>query len=166
MFGYRYADKLNVKPTYEFGYGLSYTTFSITDLKLSGEILNKSITVSAKVKNTGKVPGKQVVQIYISAPSKTIDKPSQELKAFSKSKLLQPGQSQIFTFKIAAADIASFHTKGSQWITDAGQYTVKAGASSRDIKQSASFNVPKSMIIETDHSVLQPPIDIVEIHPN
>ena len=85
--GYRYADKFAVKPTYEFGYGLSYTTFSITDLKLSGKILNKSITVSAKVKNTGKVPGKQVVQIYISAPSKTIDKPSQELKAFDESKL-------------------------------------------------------------------------------
>jgi len=164
--GYRYYDSFNVKPLYEFGYGLSYTDFSVSDLKLSAKTLTNSLIITATVKNTGKVAGKEVVQLYISAPTGSIDKPVQELKAFDKTRLLQPGESQHFTFRITAADLASYHTDKSQWISDAGRYLVRLGVSSRDIRQSATFNVPKDRLIETDHDVLQPQVAIEEYKPS
>ena len=163
--GYRYYDSFNVKPLYEFGYGLSYTDFSVSGLKLSAKTLTNSLIVTATVKNTGKVAGKEVVQLYISAPAGSIDKPAQELKAFGKTRLLQPGEFQKFTFRITAADLASYHTEKSQWISDAGRYLVRMGVSSRDIRQSATFNVPKDRLIETDHDVLQPQMTIDEYKP-
>lgn len=160
--GYRYYDTYKVKPMYEFGYGLSYTTFSINNLKVNSPVFAGSLTASVTVKNTGKVAGKEVVQIYISAPTKTIDKPAQELKAFAKTRLLQPGESQVLTFKINAADLASFHTDVSSWITDAGNYVLKAGVSSRDIRQTANFKVLKTIVVEKDHNVLRPEVNIDE----
>ena len=154
--GYRYYDTYKVKPMYEFGYGLSYTNFSINNLKISSPVFNGLLTATVTVKNTGKVAGKEVVQVYISAPTKSIDKPAQELKAFGKTHLLQPGESQVLTFKINAADLASFHTNVSSWITDAGSYILKAGASSRDIRQTADFKVLKTIVVEKDHNVLKP----------
>jgi beta-glucosidase len=161
--GYRYYDSFNVKPIYEFGYGLSYTDFSISDLKLSTAVFKGTLSATVTVKNTGKVAGKEVVQIYVSAPAKTIDKPAQELKAFGKTRLLQPGESQSLKFTISAADLASFHTDGSEWVTDAGKYVLKAGISSRDIKQSAAFNVPGTIVVEKVHKALQPEININEL---
>jgi len=150
---------------YEFGYGLSYTDFSVSDLKLSAKTLTNSLIITVTVKNTGKVAGKEVIQLYISAPTGSIDKPVQELRAFDKTRLLQPGESQYFTFRITAADLASYHTDKSQWISDAGRYLVRMGVSSRDIRQSATFNVPKDWLIETDHDVLQPQVAIKEYKP-
>jgi len=164
--GYRYYDSFNMKPSYEFGYGLSYTDFSVTGLKLSAKTLTGSLIITATVKNTGKVSGKEVVQLYISAPSGSIDKPVQELKAFDKTKLLQPGESQHFTFRITAADLASYHTGKSQWISDAGRYVVKLGVSSRDIRQTATFNLSKNIVVETDHAVLQPQMAVQEYKPS
>jgi len=161
--GYRYYDSFNVKPMYEFGYGLSYTDFSISNLKLNSAIFNGMITANATIKNTGKVAGKQVVQIYISAPAKTIDKPTQELKAFGKTRLLQPGESQVLTFTLRAADLASYHTDSSEWIADAGRYELKVGTSSRDIKQTAIFSIPKTIIVEKDPKVLRPQVSIDEL---
>ncbi|MDB5016980.1 MAG: hypothetical protein JWQ84_1812 [Mucilaginibacter sp.] len=163
--GYRYDDTFNVKPMYEFGYGLSYTDFAISNLKLSSKVFNSTMTATVNVKNTGKMAGRQVVQIYISAPAKSIDKPAQELKAFAKTRLLQPGESQVLTFTIRAADLASYHTDSSEWITDAGQYVIKSAASSRDIKQTAVFSVPKAIVTEKDHKVLQPDINFTELKP-
>jgi beta-glucosidase len=160
--GYRYYDSFNVKPFYEFGYGLSYTDFSVTGLKRSAKTFTGSLIVTATVKNTGRVAGKEVVQLYISAPSESIDKPVQELKAFDKTRLLQPGESQQLTFRITSADLASYHTDKSQWITDKGRYLVKLGVSSRDIRQTVTFNLSKNVIVETDHAVLQPQIAIGE----
>jgi len=161
--GYRYYDSFNVKPMYEFGYGLSYTNFAYSNLKLSPVSANGTVTATLKVKNTGNYAGKEVVQIYVSAPAKTIDKPKQELRAFGKTRLLQPGESQLFTFTIHASDLASFHTESSEWITDAGKYELKAGASSRDIRQSAVFHIPSSIMVEKDHAVLQPQVSIDEL---
>ncbi len=95
-------------------------------------------------------------------PAKTIDKPMQELKAFGKTHLLQPGESQSLTFTIRSADLASFHTDNSEWITDAGKYVLKAGISSRDIKQTDVFNILKAIMVEKDHKVLQPEVNITE----
>lgn len=163
--GYRYYDTFHVKPQYEFGYGLSYTRFAVSGLKLSAAVLNGMITATVSVKNTGPVAGKQVVQVYVSAPAKTIDKPVQELKSFGKTRLLQPGESQTLSFTIRASELASFHSASSSWITDAGKYVLKAGTSSREIIQTAEFSVPKSIVVEKVHPVLRPQISINELKP-
>jgi len=163
--GYRYYDSFKVRPQYEFGYGLSYTNFYMSDLKLNTSKFKDHITATVSVKNTGNVAGKQVVQIYVSAPAKTIDKPEQELRAFGKTKLLQPGETQTLTFTITVADLASYHTDSSEWITDAGQYILKAAASSRDIKQTALFNIANPIVVEKDHPSFVPPVAISELKP-
>jgi beta-glucosidase len=126
-------------------------------------VFNDKLTASVTVTNTGKVPGKEVVQLYISAPTGQLDKPAEELKAFAKTGLLQPGQSQTITFNIKASDLASFHINSSSWIADAGKYTVKFGASSLNIKQMASFHLPKTFVVEKLHKVLTPDVQINEL---
>ncbi len=161
--GYRYYNTFNVKPAYEFGHGLSYTSFDYSNLKLSAASFNKGITATVTVKNTGSVAGKEAVQLYITAPAKKLDKPSEELKEFAKTKLLKPGESQTITFTISSGDLASYDTNSGSWIAEAGTYKVKIGASSRNIKQTASFNVAKEMIVEKDHKVLSPQTEINEM---
>lgn len=160
--GYRYYNTYNVKPAYEFGYGLSYTNFSYSNLKLSSSQFQGKLTASVTIKNTGKVPGKEVVQLYISAPTTQLNKPSEELKGFAKTGLLKPGESETIKFTINPEDLASFNTERTSWIADAGKYTVKIGASSNDIKQSTNFNLSKEIVVEKDHKVLAPQVDIKE----
>jgi beta-glucosidase len=159
--GYRYYDSFKVKPAYEFGYGLSYTKFKLNDIKVSSKTFAGTISVKVTVKNTGSVAGKEVVQLYLSAPNKTIDKPEQELKAFAKTGLLAPGQSQFMVFTLKASDLASFYTDKSAWVADAGDYKVKVGSSSRAISGTASFTLPKAIVTENTHTSLTPeqPID-------
>ena len=163
--GYRYYNTFNVKPAYEFGYGMSYTTFDYSNLKLSSNSFNRDITASVTVKNTGRVAGKEAVQLYISAPGKKLDKPSEELKDFAKTRLLKPGESQTVTFTITAKDLASYDTNRDSWVVEDGSYTVKVGASSRNIKQKASLNVSKEIVVEKEHKVLSPQIQINEMKP-
>jgi len=94
-----------------------------------------------------------------------LDKPTVELKAFAKTRVLQPGQSQTVSFTINAADLASFDTGRSAWIADAGKYSVKIGASSEDIKQAADFSVAKEIVTQTVNKVLQPQVSIKEEKP-
>ena len=157
--GYRYYDTFGVKPAYEFGYGLSYTTFSFDNTKLSSTDFNGKLTVTTQVTNSGDVAGKEVVQLYLSAPSKTLDKPVQELKGFVKTKMLKPGETQIVTFEIMPKDLASFNPKTVSWEAEAGTYTVRIGASSRDIRQTESFKLDNAITVEKDHDVLHPGID-------
>lgn len=158
--GYRYYNTFHVKPAYEFGYGLSYTNFSYSNLKLSSKVFNGKITASFTIKNTGKMAAKEVAELYISAPSKEMKKPSEELKGFAKTNLLKPGETQKITFTIDARDLSSFDTKSASWIAEAGTYTVKIGASSTDIKQSTRFNLQKDLTVEKDENVLQPQVTI------
>lgn len=121
--GYRYFTSFNVIPAYEFGYGLSYTEFDINNIKISSaEFTGNKIIVDVDVKNTGKIAGKEVVQLYLSAPKGKVDKPVRELKAFAKTKLLQPGEVQTVTLSLTDKDLASFQQERSAWIADAGQY--------------------------------------------
>jgi len=163
--GYRYYNTFNVKPAYEFGYGLSYTNFTYKDLKLSSSSFKNKITATVTVTNSGAVAGKEVVQLYISAPSQKLDKPSEELKGFAKTNLLQPGASQTITFNINAADLASFDTNSTSWIAEAGKYSVKIGASSTSIKQTAIFGLANDIVVEKDNKVLTPQVDINEFKP-
>ncbi|HVX27084.1 MAG TPA: glycoside hydrolase family 3 C-terminal domain-containing protein [Parafilimonas sp.] len=163
--GYRYFNTFNVKPAYEFGYGLSYDNFTFGNLKLSSSTFDKNITATITITNQGKYPGKEVVEIYVSAPNNNIDKPSEELKAFAKTKLLKPGETQTLNFTLTAADLASFYTDKESWIADAGKYTVKAGASSADIRLTADFNVPNEIVVEKVNKVLSPQVSINEMKP-
>jgi beta-glucosidase len=146
--GYRYYNTFNVKPSYEFGFGSSYTTFDYTDVKLSSPTFNDKLTVSITVKNTGKTAGKEVVEVYLSAPSKTIDKPKEELKAFGKTKELKPGESETLKLTLSPKDLASFLESKSAWIAEAGTYKVLVGASSENIKKTAEFTVAKEITVE------------------
>lgn len=158
--GYRYFNTFNVKPAYEFGYGLSYTHFTYSNLKLSSADFNGKIMASVDVANSGNVAGKEVVQLYISAPAKDLKKPAEELRSFAKTNLLKPGQKESVKFIINAGDLTSFDTKSASWIAEAGTYVVKIGASSADIKQSADFRLKKNIIVGKEHNVLVPQVAI------
>lgn len=150
--GYRYFNTFNLKPSYEFGYGLSYTNFDYSDVKLSGKTFADKLTATVTIKNTGKTAGKEVVQLYLSAPSKNTDKPSSELKAFAKTKVLQPGESQTIILTINPKDLASFVTAKNAWIAEAGTYNVAIGTSSLNIKKTASFSLDKELVVEKTNS--------------
>jgi len=162
--GYRYYTTFNIKPAYEFGYGLSYTIFDYGNLTLSDASFNgKSITAHITVTNSGKVAGKEITQLYISAPAKTLNKPVIELKAFVKTRLLNPGESQQLSFTINADDLASYNTATASWIVDAGNYVVKVGASSANIKKTASFTVAKDFVAQKLQHVLIPKAPVNEL---
>ena len=137
--GYRYYDAFKKNVSYPFGYGLSYTTFSYSGVKAADN--GNSVTVTATITNTGKRAGKEVVEVYVTAPKGKVEKPAQELKAFAKTRVLQPGESQTLTMTIDKVQLASFVTAQSAWVADAGTYTFKVGASSRDIKGTATLNL-------------------------
>jgi beta-glucosidase len=161
--GYRYYNSFHVKPAYEFGFGLSYTNFSYSNIKLSSTVMNKKIIVTVDVTNTGKVAGKEVVQLYLSAPAGKLDKPSEELKGFAKTALLNPGQTEKISFTLTENDLASFNTAATAWIADAGTYTVKTGTSSLNILQTATFTLAKDTVTEKCNKVLVPLAAINEL---
>lgn len=161
--GYRYYNTFNVKPAYEFGYGLSYTNFTYSKVILNSTNFTKPITATVTITNSGNTAGKEVVQLYITAPAGKLYKPAAELKAFAKTGLLQPGQSQKITFTITAADLASFHTASTAWIAEAGNYTVKIGASSTDIRQTIGFSLAKDRVTEKCNKVMAPQVSIEEL---
>ncbi len=164
--GYRYYETFNVKPAYEFGYGLSYTNFEYSNMKLSSTKFSKTLTVRVDVKNTGSVTGKEVVELYLSAPATKLDKPAEELKGFAKTKLLQPGESQTMTFTLTSRSLASFDTPSSTWVAEAGKYVVKIGASSEDIRQSASFTLARDLKVKKVTVSLVPKEVINELKPS
>ena len=137
--GYRYFDTFGKDVSYPFGYGMSYTTFEYSkpSVKVSGD----NITVSVTVKNTGSVSGREIAQVYVSAPAGQLVKPAQELKAFAKTRELKPGESQVLTMQLKHRDLASFDEANSQWLTEAGTYTFRIGASSRDIRNTVAVKV-------------------------
>ena len=138
--GYRFFDTFNREVAYPFGFGLSYTTFEFSKpvVKAKGK---DAVEVSITIKNTGTVSGKEVAQIYVQAPKGKLEKPAQELKAFAKTRELQPGESQTLTMTIPIRDLASFDEAGSQWLTEAGNYTFRIGNSSRNLPLSASLTL-------------------------
>ncbi len=139
--GYRYFDTFDKQVAYPFGFGLSYTTFEFSQPKV--KVGSDKVTVTVNVKNTGSVSGKEVAQVYVTAPKGTIEKPVHELKAFAKTRELQPGESQTLQMQLAVRDLASFDEAGSQWLTEDGQYTFRIGSSSRDLPLSVTAAVSR-----------------------
>ncbi len=137
--GYRHFDKAGLAVSYPFGYGLSYTTFEVDSLQVAQT--DGLLEVSVRVRNTGKAPGKEVVQLYAAKPGSGIDRPVQELKAFGKTRNLEPGQEQTLHFRIAIADLRYWDEQESAWVLEPGTYQVRAGVSSRDIRQEAQVEL-------------------------
>ena len=143
--GYRYFDTFNVTPNYCFGYGKGYTDFEteVRDVKAD----DKNVTVTASVKNIGDTfAGKEVVQVYYSAPDGTIEKPYQELGGFGKSDLLSPGESQTITISFPTRSMASYDEKKAAWVLEAGTYYIRVGNSSRTTKVAAALNLKETVV--------------------
>lgn len=137
--GYRYFDTFKKNVAYPFGFGLSYTTFEMG--KPSVKANGKNIEVSVTIKNTGKVAGKQVAQVYVTAPKGAYEKPAKELKAFGKTRELKPGESQTLKMTLEKRDLASFDEANSQWKVDAGNYLFQVGTDVESIKGTATLKV-------------------------
>ena len=105
---------------------------------------NNGFTATVTVTNTGKVAGREVVELYVAAPAGGLEKPAHELKAFAKTKLLAPGESETLTMKVSAYEMASFNEEHSAWETAAGTYEAQFGASVEDIRAIASFRFGKA----------------------
>ena len=140
--GYRWFDKQDLAVSYPFGYGLSYTKFEYSEPCVTND--GKTITATITVKNVGEVPGKEAVQLYVSAPAGELDKPVKELKAYGKTAELAPGASETLTLTFPTSELASFDEAAAAWKVDAGEYNFLFGASSRDIRCTATAEVAAS----------------------
>ena len=151
--GYRWFDKKGLEVSYPFGYGLSYTSFAYgnASVKPAGDGFDASVEVT----NTGAVTGKEVVQLYVSAPAGGLDKPVRELKAYAKTRELKPGESQTLTLHVDAYGLASFNESTSAWEAAPGEYAVAFGASSRDLRATVPFTLAEAKSWPV-HDVLAP----------
>ena len=155
--GYRYFDSFEVPVAYPFGFGLSYTTFEYSDAKIAEK--GDAYEVSVTVKNTGTREGKEVVELYVSAPdNKAANKPAKELKAFAKTKALKAGESETITMTVKAADLASFDEAASAWVVAEGEYQFLVGASAQDIKATLPAAVKASS--EKVNDVMKPEVQM------
>jgi beta-glucosidase len=130
LVGYRYFDTKDVEPQFPFGFGLSYTDFEYGDLQVAPD--GDKVKVSFTVTNRGKVPGAEVAQLYVGAPEGAADRPVRELKGFRKV-LLQPGETATVEIELGPDAFATFYAKQEKWVVPAGDYTIKAGGSSRSL---------------------------------
>lgn len=133
--GYRYYEAKKIRPLFPFGFGLSYTQFAYSDLKLSSSRIgdNDSVTLTLKIRNTGSRAGKEVVQIYVGDSLPILPRPLKELKAFAKIALMA-GEEKDVSFILGSRDFAFYNPAVKDWMVHAGDYTIMAGASSEDIR--------------------------------
>ena len=140
--GYRYYDTLQIEPLFPFGHGLSYTTFEYGDMTVSNKNItdHETLTVTATIKNTGKMAGKEIVQLYVSDPQSSLQRPVKELKGFTKLSL-EPRESKEVRFTLAARDFSFYDPRQSQWIAESGEFEIGIGASSADIRMSETIQL-------------------------
>ena len=143
--GYRYFDTFGVPVRYGFGFGLSYTEFEISDYCLENVSAEK-ITVSATIKNTGKVSGKEVVQIYVSLPGGILEKEARRMCAYTKTSELKPGESEKVSLVIDMDQLTSYDEKRAAWILEGGFYGIWAGNSLASAKLCAGVKLDKEVI--------------------
>lgn len=147
--GYRYYDKKEIEPLFPFGYGLSYTTFEYTDISVDKkEITDKeTIEVKVKVKNTGKVKGKEIVQLYIRDVESKVNRPEKELKGFEKIELA-PGEEKTVTFKLDKRSFAYYNTEIRDWYVESGEFEILVGKSSKEIELKETVKVNSTVTIK------------------
>ncbi|SET46056.1 glycoside hydrolase family 3 C-terminal domain-containing protein [Stigmatella erecta] len=156
--GYRYYDKKNLAPLFPFGFGLSYTTFAYSGLSLGAASIRDtdSLTVQFKVKNTGKVAGKEIVQLYVREDKPVVSRPEKELKAFAKV-ALQPGEEKTVSFTLKARDFSYFDLSRRQWTVNPGRFDILVGGSSRELplRQSVAVEAPVAVPVLTRESLVK-----------
>ena len=140
--GYRHFITHDIAVSYPFGYGLSYTTFDYGQPKVKAG--QDGFTATITVTNTGKVLGREVVELYVSAPAGGLEKPHYELKAFAKTRTLLPGETETLSMTVTAYDLASFNESTAAWETAAGTYALLFGASATDIRRTTHYKVKKA----------------------
>lgn len=140
--GYRWYDARNIEPMYPFGYGLSYTTFSITDVEVAAEVnVDQSpVEVAVTVKNTGSIAGSEVVQVYVRDVACKFDRPEKELKGFRKV-FLDAGEEKRITIQITKSDLAGYYMEYGEWITQSGKFDLLVGTSAKEIAATKRINV-------------------------
>ncbi len=150
--GYRYYDSFGVEPAFPFGFGLGYTDFAIDCETV--EILGREIAVKAKVTNTGNTfAGKEVAQLYLSAPNGQLDKEYQSLAAFQKTDLLAPGQSQRLELRFDLGNLASFRESDNCFVLEQGDYVLRLGNSSRNTAPCAVVHLPKEVVVSRHEAI-------------
>lgn len=161
--GYRYFDTFGVMPLYCFGYGKSYTEFEIKTMNVTAD--EKQVQVEVEVTNIGdKYPGKEVVQVYYSAPDGIMEKPTQELAGFAKTKLLAPGEKDVVTITFATTDMASFDAYDAAWIMEEGEYTIRVGNSSRNTEAVAVIDLDEQVTTLQLKRLMRDTIAVRELH--
>ncbi len=161
--GYRYFDTFGVRPIYPFGFGRSYTTFEILpgEVRLDGE----TVSVDVTVRNTGIVTGREVVQLYASAPAGDLPKPKQELICFAKTDFISPTAAQKLTLSFQVRQMASYSEQRAAWVLEAGDYWVRVGNSSRDTRLAAVIRLDHLAETEKGKNLFAPDQPVEEITP-
>ena len=144
--GYRYFDAAGKKALFPFGYGLSYTTFSISAPTVRVE--DDRVTVTASVTNTGKYAGKEVVQVYVSCPEGKLDKPYQDLAGFAKTAALAPGQTEAVSVTFSMTELASYDEETASWLLEKGNYVIRVGNSSVDTQVAALAVLEETVTVQ------------------
>ena len=145
--GYRYFDTFGVDPMFEFGFGLSYTTFDVAPVSVQADA--NAVAVSVRVTNTGSAySGKEVVQIYFSAPDGELEKPYQELVAYAKTDVIAPGRSQTVDITFPTTEMASYSEERAAYILEAGDYIIRVGNSSRNTAVAAVISLDGTVVTE------------------
>lgn len=153
--GYRYFDSVDRTPLYPFGFGLGYTRFAIAPVSVQKE--KESVTVKARVTNRGNFDGKEVVQLYLSAPSVELDKPYQSLAAFAKTGVVRPEASEDIELRFALSDLASYSEKKEAYVLEAGDYVLRLGNSSRDTSPCAVLRLSDEVEVKKVKNVMGAP---------
>lgn len=145
--GYRWFEQQNIKPLFAFGHGLSYTNFVLNDIKLSASKISgdDSITVSATVKNTGKVAGAEVVQLYLHDLESSVDRPVKELKGFEKI-MLKPGERKTISISLNKRDLSFWDERTNDWLPESGEFEVLLGTALDDIRLKAKFTYQSHLV--------------------
>lgn len=161
--GYRYYDKKKMNVLFPFGHGLSYTSFHYGPLILDREKMldTQKLTVRCCVENTGAVPGKEIVQLYVSDESSTVGRPQRELKGFETVELL-PGERKEVSFELDQRSFAYYEPKIHDWYVESGTFSVELGASSRDIRASAKVEVTGTVELPVHYHANSPLADLLK----
>ena len=151
--GYRYFDSFGITPAYCFGFGRSYTTFATEVLSVTQE--GNDVSIWVKVFNTGSFPGKEVVQVYFSAPEGPVDRPYQELAGYAKTDIIQPGDSMNVEITFPIDNFACFDDRYPARVIPDGDYIIRVGTSSRETSIEAVLNIPEFVVQEKYDRILE-----------
>jgi beta-glucosidase len=148
--GYRYYEKKKIEPEYPFGYGLSYTEYQYSNIKLSKNRITDSdiLNLSFKLTNTGDRAGSEIAQVYVKPHQSRLKRPNKELKEFRKIHL-EPGETKTVTLALTGRDFAYYDDHHSEWVVDSGEYTIAIGASSVDIRLEKTFSMDSKQVVFT-----------------